>query len=311
MSFGRWTLRLGSPVRVVLPVALAWVVYGCSSPTTPSGPPPSGFEPPPPGVTSNVLVGAGDIANCAEPGATATANLLDAIPGTVFTAGDNVYPHGRMSDFRDCYVPTWGRHRDRTYPTPGNHDYESPGAGAYFDYFGDRAGPRGLGYYTYDIATWRVFALNSEIDVRSGSDQVQWLRNEVTSRPAPCSIAIWHRPLFSSGPNGNHSNMRDMYRAAYELGIDVVINGHDHLYERFLPQDHDGRPDFSRGIRQFIVGTGGVGLYQPVTPTRQNSEIVRPVWGVLKLTLRPGAYDWEFIPAGETAFRDSGSGPCH
>jgi acid phosphatase type 7 len=258
-----------------------------------------------------VLVGAGDIANCGSPGSNATANLLDGILGTVFTAGDNAYPHGNAGNFRDCYEPTWGRHRDRTYPTAGNHEYESPGAGPYFDYFGDRAGPRGLGYYTYDVATWRVFALNSEIDARESSVQVQWLRSELTSRPSECAVAIWHRPRFSSGPNGNQADMRDLFRATYDLGVELVLNGHDHLYERFSPQDHDGRPDFARGVRQFTVGTGGVALYVPLNPARANSERIGQAWGVLKLTLRPRAYDWEFIPAGDTSFRDTGSGTCH
>ena len=305
-------------MRVVLPVAAACLLYGCSSPNGPSPPggggppgPGPGGEPPPPVGFSNVLVGAGDIANCGEPGAFATANLLDSIPGTVFTAGDNAYPHGRMGDFRDCYEPTWGRHKHRTYPVAGNHEYETAGANGYFDYFGDRAGPRGLGYYTYDVATWRVFALNSESDFRAGSAQLQWLRNELTSRPSSCAVAIWHRPLFSSGPNRNNPDLRDMYSTAYELGVDIVLNGHDHLYERFAPQDPDGRPDFARGIRQFSVGTGGVTPYQPILPARLNSERIGIAWGVLKLTLRPGAYDWEFVPVGDSSFRDTGSGTCH
>jgi Calcineurin-like phosphoesterase len=259
-----------------------------------------------------VLVGAGDIANCNSPGDEATARLLDGIGGTIFTAGDNAYMRGSASEFRDCYGPSWGRHRDRTYPTPGNHDYDSnDGARGYFDYFGDRAGPRGLGYYAYDVGTWRIYALNSEFEKVPGlgQSQMDWLRGELTSRPAPCSIAVWHKPLFTSGPNGDNPHMRDIFRLLYDNGVDVVLNGHDHLYERFAPQDASGRVDPARGIRQFTVGTGGVDTYTNprVAP---NSERILSVWGVFKLTLHTNSYDWEFVPV-DPGFRDSGSGSCH
>ncbi len=255
-----------------------------------------------------VLIGAGDIAECNSPGAEATAILLGGYPtATVFTAGDNAYSTGSAGQFRDCYDPTWGRHKERTRPVVGNHDMESPGAGPYYDYFGDSAGPRGLGYYTYAVGTWRIIALNSEISKGPGSTQMQWLDQELRSNPVECTIAIWHRPLFSSSRNGPNPDMREAYRILFDHGAEVVINGHDHVYERFGPQDPDGRPTTTRGLRQFTVGTGGVDLYEFRTPAA-NSEVRIATWGVLKLDLRPGAYDWQFVAVN--GIRDTGSGAC-
>jgi hypothetical protein len=286
---------------------------GCDSPI--GTPPDPG---PPPGPNASVLVGAGDIARCGTPGAVATAALLDNIPGTVFTAGDNVYTNGDAANYTDCYEPTWGRHLDRTFPVLGNHDYAGwPGAPNYFSYFGSAAGPRGLGYYTYQVGSWRIIALNSEFfanaengapNAAAAATQVQWLKNELSANSFACTIAIWHRPLFSSGTNGNNVDMRDLYKAAYDGNVDIVINGHDHNYERFGPQDAEGKADAARGIRQFVVGTGGVTLNSTFNK-KTNSEDFKSVYGVLKLTLSPGAYAWDFIPV--TGPHDTGSGACH
>jgi hypothetical protein len=286
-------------LRLVLMMAAA-LMGACSSPASPS--------PPPVGISGPVLVGAGDIALCGSNGAENTARLLDGIEGTVFTAGDNAYPHGSAADYAECYQPTWGRHRGRTRPTPGNHEYETPNARAYFDYFGAAAGAPS-GYYSYTLGSWHIVALNSEIDVRASSAQAQWLRADLAGNPGLCTAAIWHRPLFTSGPNGDAHDMQDIFRLLYDANADVVINGHDHLYERFAPQDADGRADSVRGIRQFTVGTGGMGLYQPISH-HLNSEAVASVWGVLKLTLGADEYAWEFVPASGSN-RDSGSGSCH
>jgi len=293
--------------------AAVWL-SGCSSPSGPSGGGPpngGGVVPPPNRGGPNVLVGAGDIANCDSPGDEATARLLDTIEGTVFTAGDNAYMNGSAAQFRDCYNPGWGKHRDRTYPTPGNHDYETSNATGYYDYFGSRAGPRNGGYYAYDVANWRVYALNSEFDKVPNLAQMQmdWLKSEFASRPAPCSIAIWHKPLYTSGPNGENPHMRDIFKLLYDNGVDVVLNGHDHIYERFAPQDANGRLDPARGIRQFTVGTGGVATYTNPR-VAQNSEKIFSVWGVLMLTLNSNSYEWEFISV-DPGFRDTGSGSCH
>jgi Calcineurin-like phosphoesterase len=258
---------------------------------------------------SNVLIGAGDIGHCGTEGAEATARLLDRYPGTVFTAGDNAYPVGGMEEFQNCYEPTWGRHKSRTRPTPGNHEYMSGGSG-YYGYFGGNAGPGGAGYYAYSIGTWRVIALNSEIPSNPGSAQHSWLRDELNGRRSKCTAVIWHRPLFSSGPHGSAADMRDVWRTLYEFDVDVVINAHDHTYERFAPQDPDGRLDTARGIRQFVVGTGGAPLY-PFAAVYPNSEVRAAVWGVGMFTLVDGGYQWEFIPVDGAGFRDSGLGTCH
>lgn len=232
------------------------------------------------------------------------------MPGTIFTAGDNTYPTATADDFRRCYAPTWGRHRDRTRPAPGNHDYLTPNAAAYFEYFGANAGPAGRGYYSYDLGAWHVVSLNSEVAANATSPQVAWLRQDLTQNANRCTVAYWHKPLFSSGPHGGTEHVRHLWRVLYEFGVDLVLVGHDHLYERFAPQDPDGRFDPERGIRQFTVGTGGAEKYEGQSP-RANSEIRGREWGVLALTLESDGYRWEFVPVAGATFRDSGSGSCH
>jgi hypothetical protein len=258
---------------------------------------------------TGMMVGAGDIGMCGTGGSDATARLLDSIGGTVFTTGDNVYMKGTAAEYKNCYEPSWGRHRSRTRPVPGNHEYES-GAVGYFDYFGANAGPSGDGFYSYSVGPWRIYALNSEIPSGAGSAQAEWLRRELASRPAGCAAAYWHRPLFSSGMNGDNPDMREVWRILYEANVDIVINGHDHVYERFAPQDPDGRPDQQRGIREFIVGTGGATLY-PFVTVRGNSEARVAAWGVTVFTLMSGSYQWEFVPVAGGTFRDTGFAPCH
>ena len=262
------------------------------------------------GASSAALVGAGDIAMCESPGPELTARLLDRLGGAVFTAGDNAYMSGTAAEFQRCYEPTWGRHKSRTRPIPGNHDYGSPGAAPYYAYFGDRAGVSGLGYYSYDAGPWLVVALNSEIDISAGSAQLQWLRSTLNANPRSCTLALVHRPLFTSGINGENRDLRDAWRVLYEQGVDVVISGHDHEYERFAPQDPDGRFDAIRGVRQFVSGTGGAALY-PLQAPHANSEVLGSAFGVLSLTLTTAAYQWEFVPAEGYSFRDSGSAACH
>ena len=264
------------------------------------------------GLPEGLLIGAGDIGFCGPPGTSgteATARLLDRLEGTVFTAGDNAYPMGNADDFRRCYDPSWGRHRTRTKPSPGNHEYSS-GGGPYFDYFGANAGPAGAGYYSYAVGPWRVISLNSEIPSGSGSAQMDWLRQELSSNPSACTAVYWHRPRFSSGNHGDNPDMQDLWRTLYASNVDVVINGHDHIYERFAPQDADGRSDPSRGIREFIVGTGGAPLYG-FPGAHANSEIRAAVWGVVVFTLFDGGYRWEFVPVEGQPFQDRGSASCH
>ena len=257
-----------------------------------------------------VLVGAGDIALCGSPGSELTAKLLDAIDGTVVAAGDNAYPSGRSEDYRDCYQSSWGRHRGRTRPTPGNHEYETPGAGPYYEYFGSNGGPAGRGYYSYDLGAWHIVSLNSEIDVRAGSPQEQWLRADLQMNRAACTAAYWHRPRFSSGKHGNNTDMQDIWGVLYDLHVDVAISGHDHLYERFAPQDPAGNSDPDHGVRQFVAGTGGAPMHQ-LGGIRPNSEARGSDWGVLKLTLHTGSYQWEFVPVAGAAYHDAGTSSCH
>lgn len=243
--------------------------------------------------------------------------MLDKIEGTVMAVGDLAYYQGSAQQFRECYGPTWGRHRTRTRPVPGNHEYESPGAQPYFDYFGILAGTPGEGYYSYDLGAWHIIALNSNFNgllgrvaVDETSAQVQWLREDLAENRARCALAYFHHPLFASGPNGPWVQMRPIWRVLYEAGVEVVVNGDDHAYERFAPLDPDGRRDAARGIRQFVVGTGGAPLVQ-AQRVDANSEIRRAAWGVLKLTLEMDSYTWEFVPIDGETFRDSGSGTCH
>ncbi len=278
------------------------------SPTTTPTPTPA------PSSAGEVLVGAGDIASCGLTGDTATAKLVSAIAGTVFTAGDNAYESGSAAEFRDCYDPTWGSFRDRTYPVPGNHEYVTPGATGYFDYFGARAGPSGTGWYAYDVGTWRIYALNANCGVvgcGAGSEQEQWLRADLASSPRACVLAIWHQPRFSSGQHGNDASVAAFWDDLYAAGADVVINGHDHDYERFAPQTPGGAADPAMGIREFVVGTGGASLRSFAT-IRANSQVRNSdTHGIIKLTLGTASYTWQFIPAGSSTFKDSGSGTCH
>ena len=237
--------------------------------------------------------------------------LLDSLRGTILALGDLAYPNGSRANFIECYHPHWGRHLNRTMPVPGNHDYETPGAGAYFTYFDESAGIPGLGYYSFMRAGWLILALNSEVPMGEGSAQLGWLRGQLIAWPAGCTLAYWHRPLFSSGPNGNNPDVRPLFRALYDAGADLVLAGHEHSYERFAPQDPEQRADPTRGIRQIVVGTGGARLTPLFGARRMNSEAQGSEWGVLRLTLSSGGYQWEFVPVAGGAFRDSGSAQCH
>jgi hypothetical protein len=240
--------------------------------------------------------------------------LLDQLGGRVFTLGDNAYPNGSRENFRE-YDRTWGRFLGRTYPTPGNHEYVTPGATPYYEYFGEHAGPFGQGYYSFDLGAWHIISLNSNFDagvaVEPGSPQGNWLRADLASSKTKCTLAYWHHPLFSSGSNGDSPKMRAIFNILYEANADLVLTGHDHTYERFGPQTADGRHDPARGIREFVVGTGGVPMYQFPT-SKPNSEVkINRAPGVLKLTLFTDTYQWEFITAPSGAILDSGTDACH
>jgi acid phosphatase type 7 len=263
-----------------------------------------------------ILVAVGDIASCSSDGDEVTAALVDNLPGTIATLGDHAYRDGTPREFAECYDPSWGRHRDRTRPTPGNHDYETSGAAGYFDYFGAAAGDPGQGYYSYDLGTWHIIVLNSNCEHVGGceasSRQEQWLREDLAAHPATCILAYWHHPLFSSGKeHGGAETMRPAWQALYDAGADVVLSGHEHNYERFAPQDATGATDLERGIRQFVVGTGGKDLYEfgEALPASEVRYAESP--GVLMLRLHATEYDWQFVSVPGALFEDSGTWRCH
>ena len=267
-----------------------------------------------PFTTVRQLVGAGDIAVCGK-GGEPTAQLLDGIEGDVFTLGDNAYPNGTSTDFANCYSPTWGRHLARTHPASGNHDYTTPGATGYYQYFGAAAGDPALGYYSYEEGSWHVVVLNSNctfVACADGSAQAQWLRADLAAHPSQCSLAMWHHPRFGSGGAGRNDSVEPLFRAFYEAGGDLILNGHEHDYERFVPMDSAGTADPLYGVRTLIVGTGGDGLNRARRLTAVGSELWQTgVFGVLKLSLRSDAYDWQFVPVAGQTFADAGTSNCH
>ncbi len=270
---------------------------------------------PPPPSDSPVVVGAGDIASCSSTGDEATASLLDGIAGTVYTTGDNAYESGTTDEFENCYEPSWGRHKARTKPSVGNHEYDTPGASGYFSYFGAAAGDPSEGYYSYNLGEWHIISLNSMCENVGGcgasSPMLTWLKNDLAANPQPCTLAYWHHPLFSSGPHGNQTKMKPTWDALYAANVDVVLNGHDHVYERFAPQTPSGVADPASGIREFVVGSGGRSHYEFST-IKPNSEVLNSdTYGVLKLTLNSSSYAWEFVPEAGKTFTDSGSTNCH
>jgi hypothetical protein len=231
----------------------------------------------------------------------------------VFTAGDNAYQNGTLLDYQQCYGPTWGRQRMRTRPTPGAHDYRDQGtARGYFRYFGANAGDPAKGYYSYDVGEWHVVALNNGVPFGPGSAQEAWLRQDLAAHPAPCTVAYGYLPRFSSGRWGSNAAVQSVWEVLEDAGVEVAIAGHDHLYERFAPQRADGTADSVAGVRQFVVGTGGGDLVGPPGAIAPNSQkVIGKTFGVLKLTLSPGSYGWQFLRAPGGAVLDSGTTACH
>jgi acid phosphatase type 7 len=263
-----------------------------------------------------VLVGAGDIASGANQNDEATAKLLDGISGTVFTMGDNAYSSGTSTEFSNYYNPTWGRHKARTKPSVGNHEYLTPGASGYFNYFGSAAGTPSKGYYSYNLGAWHIVVLNSMCEKVGGcgatSAMVSWLKQDLAANTTTCTLSYWHHPVFSSGAeHGNDPKMKPSWDALYAAGAEVIVNGHDHDYERFAPQSPSGASDNARGIREFVVGTGGRSL-RPFGTIQPNSQVRNAATnGVLKLNLNSNSYDWKFVPVAGQSFTDSGSTSCH
>jgi|APDOM4702015191_1054821.scaffolds.fasta_scaffold15450_2 3',5'-cyclic AMP phosphodiesterase CpdA len=265
------------------------------------------------------ILAVGDIAQCgglpaADSAAARTAALIEqqAPDMPLLLLGDLVYNSGTLAEYRSCYEPTYGKFMARSFPAPGNHDYGVPAGEDYYTYFGARAGPDKRGYYSYELGSWHVISLNSNIDMSRGSAQETWLRADLAgARSRKCTLAYWHHPRFSSSStHGDDPRSSDIWRALFEFGADVVLVGHDHTYERFAPQDPDAVANATRGIRQFVVGTGGAALYAFGAP-RPNSEVRGAgSFGVAKFVLDDGRYSWEFLPAAGSTFTDRGEASC-
>ena len=299
--------------------ALAALAGACGgTKSTPVGPT---IDPPPITPQIAIMVGAGDIGDCsalADLGVHArdTGKMLDTIASdAIFTVGDNAYMVGSTEDFRNCYDAAWGRFKSKTYPTPGNHEYAQPGALPYFQYFGDRAGEGGFrtGYYSYNLGNWHIVALNSPLQATGGIDQLMWLKDDLASSRARCTMAYWHYPVFTSGPSNGSAEtrvMREAWQILFDAGVDLIVNGHDHLYERFAPQGPDGRRNDNFGITEIIVGTGGAPLYDFTGGGNPNSVARMRTYGVLKLTLRDTGFESVFLPVAGAPY-DLYSGTCH
>jgi hypothetical protein len=244
----------------------------------------------------------------------ATSDLvLAANYDAVLTLGDNQYQDGTLEAFQQSYDLTWGRFKDITLPVAGNHEYATEGASGYFDYFGAAAGTPGQGWYSFDAGQWHVVALNSncaEVGGCSwGSPQGAWLRNDLLAHANKCTLVYWHHPRFSSGKHGSDRAVAPLFRILYRRGVDVLLAGHDHHYERFAPQTPRGELDRAAGVRQFIVGTGGKSHYQLDTALPNSMFREGAHYGILRLRLRPDAYRWRFIDINGVT-RDSGTTAC-
>ncbi len=262
------------------------------------------------------LVGAGDIAGCNSAMDSQTARLVEALPDAiVFTAGDDAYQKGTALQFERCYGPTWGQFRSRTYPVIGNHEMKTPQGAPYFAYFGPTAGTPGRAWYSYQAGTWHVVVLNgncSFVGCGRGSAQLRWLQRDLAAHPGGCTLAIWHQPRFTSGVHRSDPKFIPFWDALYHAGAEIVINGHDHDYERFAQQTPHGVADRVRGIREFVVGTGGRQLRPfPGRPIANSKARTASTYGVLALTLAPGSYHWQFLGVPGSTFTDAGYGKCH
>jgi 3',5'-cyclic AMP phosphodiesterase CpdA len=319
-------LRLGLPSAAS---ALIVIVVACThTRDLPACDDSSALPRQPKDPTAAVVVAAGDIAECPSGNQEATAALVDPIaPDAVLTLGDTVYPNGSLDEFLDCYHPSWGRFRSITRAAVGNHEYHAPHAGPFFAYFCGGSGAPFEGRTSFEIGAWHIIVLNSncggDLDVPSSvpeefggcdasSPQAQWLKDDLAKHPAHCTLAMWHHPRFSSGPYGSAEYMRDLWRILHDAGVDLVLSGHAHLYERFAPMDADGNADDARGIREIVVGTGGKSPLHSIAHLATGSETQNNVThGVLRLELRLNGYAWRFIPVAGGSYTDEGDAPCH
>ena len=262
-----------------------------------------------------VALAVGDIADCTRSEDEAVARLVDILPGPVLLLGDIAYPNGTPEQFEECFGTAWGRYRDRLRPAPGNHEYGTADAAGYFGWFGDAAGERGKGWHSFEIGDWHVIALNSNCAAiggcDAGSEQERWLREDLARSNARCTLAFWHHARFSSGgTHGSDPVTGDLWRALADAEAEVVLVGHEHNYERFAPLDPAGRVDPERGIRQFVVGTGGRSHYGFGVPHEGSEVREADTFGLLELTLSAEGYSWRFVPVADATFTDSGEGRC-
>jgi hypothetical protein len=246
----------------------------------------------------------------------ATSNLLGTSLAAILLLGDNQYENGALSQFQQVFAPSWGRFKGLERPVAGNHEYGTPGATGYFDYFGALAGPRGKGWYSFDVGAWHLVALNSNCDdvgCGSGSTQEKWLRSDLAAHRSQCTLAYWHHPRFTSGDEGggDTTSMSTIWTDLYNANADLVLVGHDHDYERFTPMNAKGQPDSGRGVREIVVGTGGKSHHSWAAIHAGSQARNNTTYGVLRLVLHPRSYDWRFLPEGGAGFTDGGSTACH
>ncbi|MBI3284247.1 MAG: metallophosphoesterase [Burkholderiales bacterium] len=305
--------------RVFLFSAMLAIPFCHASESQPLARPKSGTHQ---GAGKSVTVyAAGDIADCRknppeESMAARTAELIASGldkdgKAVVLTLGDNTYPVGQPEEFSDCYDPTWGRFKARTLPAPGNHDYAMPKALGYYNYFGELAGPERRGYYAATLGNWQILSLNSNLDHLQMQAQLEWLKQQLAAGKRQCTLAYWHHPVYSSGGHGNNEAMQPAWQMLAAAGADIVLSSHDHDYERFAALDENGERDDKKGIRSFVVGTGGARL-TPMFLPKMNTEIRdNATFGVLKLSLHDKSYEWEFLPVAGQSFADKGKGVCH
>jgi hypothetical protein len=272
---------------------------------------------PPDPIPDVVIAAAGDISNTSISGQKITAGLIQGAGfDAVLTLGDNQYNDGALAAYNNYFDKTWGKFINKIHPVPGNHEYNTTGAKGYYSYFGEAAGDPKKGYYSFDLGAWHIVAINSNsecgaVPCNAGSAQEKWLRKDLAAHPRKCTLAYFHHPLFTSGEHGGAKVMQPIWKALYENDVDLVLNGHDHDYERFGPQDPSGAADAKKGIVEFVVGTGGTGFR--TFPTVQKHSLARQAkwFGVLKLTLKKAGWDFEFVGEAGSTFKDKGSDQCH
>lgn len=303
-------LKLGKGLmrHPLLLVLLAIATACSSSPSGPTGGGTGGGGGGGGGGQTVTVIGVGDIGQCGRPAVAEVARLVSTLEGTLLLAGDIAYFQGTAANFRECFDPWWGQFRPRWFAVPGNHEYESPSAAPYFTYFGAAAGPAGVGYHSLVLGDWLILMLNSNIPASAGSPQWEYARAQLQAQRTPCTMAVWHHPRFTSGPGGPNFFMHDIWALLESARAEVILNGHDHLYERFARQLADGRAEPANGIRQFTVGTGGAELYNFVRAAGNSEERIMR-FGVLRLTLRPAQVEWEFI-ALDGSVADRGLDTC-